>query len=166
MKTSTRLSQIASVECSKKPPHNGSQFTLMLLFISGQMIFCCLTIVNFGKKTSKRILKRRRRIIDILDSVLITSLLDDGATTLKAIELTIELQLKPGSSIYFERKIKDYIYLYLKKVIWNMDFDYERTLNQDEARPKAKEQLTFTLCMQYFVCCCIFIVDTLDILDI
>ena len=61
--------------------------------------------MNFGKNFKKK-LKRKRRIIDILDSVLITSLLDDGATTLKAIELTIELQLKPGSSKYFERKIK------------------------------------------------------------
>ena len=42
---------------SKKPTHNGSQFTLMLLFISGQMIFCCLTIVNFGKKLQKEFWK-------------------------------------------------------------------------------------------------------------
>ena len=78
---------------------------------------------EFWKKTSKRILKRRRRIIDILDSVLITSLLDDGATTLKAIELTIELQLKPGSSKYFERKIKDYIYILILEES-NMEYGF------------------------------------------
>ena len=66
--------------------------------------------MNFGKYFTI-ILKRKRRIIDIdivdtLDSVLIATLLDDGATTLTAIEPTIELQLKPESSKYFEREIK------------------------------------------------------------
>ena len=75
------------------------------------------------EKTAKRIFKRKRRIIDILDSVLITSLLDDGATTLKAIELTIELQLKPGSSKYFERKIKKGLYLLILEES-NMEYGF------------------------------------------
>ena len=101
------MSQIASVEYIKKPPHNGSQFTLMLLFISGQMIFLLSLDSEFWKKKlQKEFWKGGEGFIDILGSVLITSLLDDGATTLKAIELTIKLQLKPGSSKYFERKIK------------------------------------------------------------
>ena len=57
MKTSTRLSQIASVEYIKKPTHNGSQFTLMLLFISGQMIFLLSHDSEFWKKLQKEFWK-------------------------------------------------------------------------------------------------------------
>ena len=35
---------------------------------------------------------------------------------------------------------------------------YERSLNPDNTRSMAKEPLTFTMCMQYFVFCFIFIV--------
>ena len=84
--------------------------------------------------------------------MLITSLLDDGATTLKAIELTIELQLKPGSSKYFERKIKDYIYILILEES-NMEYGFWLWTNLEPRWGSAQGQRTIDIYIMHAIFC-------------